>query len=142
MTINARALLIVQQSDDQIQQTVRLFQGVTPIRDVSVSYSPGIDQATAAANLASAVKAKLARFAADTSTVACAPGTVLDLSDPVVTPPPSPPAGFAPWLAKWSTYIALKRRFEQGIPSVTQARVDQAKADHEAIYDASFEAFL
>jgi hypothetical protein len=97
MAINARALAIVQQSDDQIQQTVRLFQGVTPIRDIQVAYSPGVDQATAAANLASAVKAKIARFAADTSTVACAPGTILDLSDPVVTPPPTPPVGFDAW---------------------------------------------
>lgn len=141
MTINARALGVIAANDNQITQTVRLFQGVTPIRDITPSYPPGPDQATSAANLASVVKSILQRAAADSTLVPCAPGTILDLSDPVVTPPPTPPAGFDAWLTAANAYRRLNNMSEIA-PSVTAQRIADAKAAADALYQSAFEAFL
>jgi hypothetical protein len=119
MAINARALGIVQQTDTQIVQTVRLFQGVTPVRDVQVAYAPGADQATAQANLQAVVKAMLAKFASDASTVACAPGTILDLSDPVPTPPTQDQIDQGNYFTARSKAARIKQMLDLGSSHVT-----------------------
>jgi hypothetical protein len=96
-----------------------------------------------AAGLAAGVKARLAARDASSGVRQFVPaGTVLDLTSPAVTPPPTPPAGFDTWVSAWNAYLHLARLLSQDVPSVTQARVDSAKANHESLYDPSFEAFV
>jgi hypothetical protein len=141
MTITARAREIIQQTDAMVTQTVRFLNNGNPVKDVPVQYAPGADQAGAVANLTSVVKAALARMAADGTTVAVTPLTLLDLTDPVVTPPPTPPVGFDAWQAANANYQRLKY-LNTIAPSVTTQRVTDAKAAADALYLPTFEAFL
>lgn len=142
MTITARALDVLQQTDSMVVQNVRFLNNGNPVKTVPVQYPPGADQATAQANLSSIVRDALARQAADGSSVAVTPGVFLDLTTPVVQQGPVPPAGFAAWQAKWASYLQLVRWADEDIPSATPARIAQAKSDHEALWDVAFEPFI
>lgn len=116
---------------------VVLNNGTTTVRLVDVPNDG------TAASLAAGVKARIAgRDATSGGRQFVAVGTVLDMTTPTVTPPPAPPAGFDAWVSAWNAYLRLARLLSQDVPSVTQARVDQAKANHESLYDPSFEAFV
>ena len=141
MTITARAREIVQQTDDVVVQTVRFFNNGVQVKDAPVTYRPGADQSSAVANLTAVVKTALASRASDGSSVAVTPGTMLDLADPADTTP-KPPAGFAAWQSALTAYIRLRRMLSDGVPSVTQQRVSDAKAAADALYQASFEDFV
>lgn len=93
------------------------------------------------AGLQAACAALVLKVDGQSKPVFVVPGTSFSIPDSVAVVDPRP-AAFLAWQAKWNTYLQLSRWLATDIPSVTQARVDQAKADHEKAWDVSFEAFL